>query len=91
MAISILRDPGDQERPRWSRAHMAAREALRALQHADAYLEKAHQLTGDEMVAHRVERARREIKEALRRADTVLKDVDLREADQKDLGLEDAP
>lgn len=90
MTLSIIEEAGAQP-PRWSRAHMVARETVRELQRAEAALERAHQVTDDQVVAHRVERARKEVREALRRAGVVLKDVDLREAEQGVLGPGGAP
>lgn len=86
MSVTVIQDSGQQS-PRWSRAHMVARETVRALQEAAAYAEKAHQITDDEAVARHCARARKELAEALRRAGVVLEHVDLTEVDQADLGL----
>lgn len=72
-------------RPRWSREHMTARKTIEYLEEAARYLQLAHQTTLDGDLARRVERIRRDLRPCTSRAESLLKDIDLRQAEQESL------
>lgn len=68
--------------------HLHARQTNRDLQTAEARLCNALATTGDDTVARSIDQARKALKPALRRAEAIVKDIDLKAAEQTALDID---
>lgn len=81
--------PKHPTRPRWSREHVSARTVVKKLNEAQQALMQAHGATAREPVDRRIQKARRQVSGAEEIARRALKDLDLSEAEQRELGVLD--